>query len=161
MSLSDLAALGSFIGALAVVASLIYLGLQVHQNSKHTRALIQQGRSDRAVTLLLAQAQTDLATAYLGVQARAEPSIEDVRSRQVMLQMSALLVGLEDSFNQHADGLVSHDQFQSERKRIVMVIRNSETHKRFFAGTRAMGNLSPGMQAFVNELLAEAETPVA
>ena len=37
MSLSDLAALGSFVSGFAVLASLIYLALQTRQNVKHKR----------------------------------------------------------------------------------------------------------------------------
>jgi hypothetical protein len=38
MSLSDLSSLGSFIGGIAVVASVIYLALQIRQNTKSVRA---------------------------------------------------------------------------------------------------------------------------
>ena len=47
MSLSDLAAIGSLISGVAVLISLIYLARQMRQNTKHTRALIQQGRVER------------------------------------------------------------------------------------------------------------------
>src|SRR5580765_2019544 len=45
MSLSDFASVGNIIGALAVVVSLIYLGLQIRQNTRHAQAVIQQSRS--------------------------------------------------------------------------------------------------------------------
>src|SRR5258708_991482 len=45
MTLSDFATFSTAISGLAVTASLIYLALQTHQNSKHSRALIQQGRA--------------------------------------------------------------------------------------------------------------------
>ena len=47
MTLTDLASLGSFVSAVAVVISLIYLALQVRQNTRHSQALIQQGRAAR------------------------------------------------------------------------------------------------------------------
>jgi len=45
MSLSDLAAIGSLISGVAVLISLIYLSQQIRQNTKHSRAIIQQGRA--------------------------------------------------------------------------------------------------------------------
>src|SRR5580765_5709256 len=53
MSLSDLASIGSLVSGLAVLVSLIYLGLQTHQNAKHSRALIQQGRAARVADTAL------------------------------------------------------------------------------------------------------------
>ncbi|HEX3432128.1 MAG TPA: hypothetical protein VHT03_14710 [Rhizomicrobium sp.] len=43
MSLSDLASLGSFVSAFAVLASLVYLALQVRQAEKNQRAILNQG----------------------------------------------------------------------------------------------------------------------
>jgi len=50
MTLSDLSIV-SVISGLAVLGSLVYLARQTQQNVKHTRALIQQGRSVQAADL--------------------------------------------------------------------------------------------------------------
>ena len=65
MTLSDLAAIGSLASGVAVLVSLIYLGLQVHQSAKHTRALILQGRAERIVTHHLTIANSDLVAAWI------------------------------------------------------------------------------------------------
>jgi hypothetical protein len=49
MSLADLASLAS---SVAVVASLLFLGLQIRQSNRNQRSLMQQGRSARNVELL-------------------------------------------------------------------------------------------------------------
>ena len=46
MSLQDLGALGELIGAVAVVATLIYLAIQLRLNAQMNRALIRQSLSD-------------------------------------------------------------------------------------------------------------------
>jgi len=64
MSLNDLGSLGEFIGALAVVVSLIYLAIQVRQNTRalfvstgqaqadsHSHYLLQLAKSDRLSAL--------------------------------------------------------------------------------------------------------------
>jgi hypothetical protein len=49
MSLADLASLAS---SVAVVVSLLFLGLQIRQTNRNQRSLMQQGRSARNVELL-------------------------------------------------------------------------------------------------------------
>ena len=49
MSLADLASLAS---SVAVVVSLLFLGLQIRQSNRNQRSLMQQGRSARNVELL-------------------------------------------------------------------------------------------------------------
>jgi len=51
MTLADLSSPGSFISALAVAESLVYLGSQTHQAAKHTRAPSHQGRAARLTEL--------------------------------------------------------------------------------------------------------------
>ena len=51
MSLADLASLAS---SVAVVVSLLFLGLQIRQSNRNQRSLMQQGRSARNVDSSLA-----------------------------------------------------------------------------------------------------------
>ncbi|HWY15044.1 MAG TPA: hypothetical protein VNX86_07925 [Rhizomicrobium sp.] len=53
MSLSDLAAVGTFVSSTAVVFSLIFLALQMRQANLNQRSLMQQGRTARNVDTLL------------------------------------------------------------------------------------------------------------
>ena len=46
MTLVDLADIGQVVGAFAVVASLVFVGLQVQQNTKATRATALQMNAD-------------------------------------------------------------------------------------------------------------------
>jgi len=53
MSLSDLAAIGSFISGIAVFMSFIFLSLQLRQANRNQRSLMQQSRTGRNVEILL------------------------------------------------------------------------------------------------------------
>ena len=53
MSLSDLAAVGSFVSGVAVVVSFVFLALQVRQSNRNQKSLMQQGRTSRNVDILL------------------------------------------------------------------------------------------------------------
>ena len=75
MSLSDLAALGSFVSRMAVLASLGFLYFQMRQITEQVRqaernrqAIMQQGRAARHIPVVLSGTQTHLSAA-----ARATP----------------------------------------------------------------------------------------
>ena len=53
MSLSDLASLGSFISGSAVAITLIFTLVQLRQNNRNLRAVMQQTRSDRYAEQIL------------------------------------------------------------------------------------------------------------
>ena len=52
MTLTDLASWGSLLSSIAVLISLIFVGLQIRQANRNQRSAMQQGRSDRNVKLL-------------------------------------------------------------------------------------------------------------
>ena len=108
MTFFDLASIGSFISGIAVLISLIYLSLQIRQNSKHTRALIQQGRLERITNQLLAMADTDLVSAWI-IANGDTPTPRAVKQRQSILQFATYFVGWDDTFSQHEAGLVTDD----------------------------------------------------
>lgn len=53
MSLSDLAAIGSFVSGIAVVVSFVFLALQIRQSNRNQKSLMQQQRTARNVEILL------------------------------------------------------------------------------------------------------------
>jgi len=112
MSLSDLASIGSFISGIAVLASLVYLSLQIRQNTKHSQALIQQGRAARIadIALRIAELRADdgLNGCFDGVP---EASAKDV-SRFLSIAR-AFFISAEDSFLQSEEGLLGATAFES------------------------------------------------
>jgi hypothetical protein len=112
MSLTDLASFGSFVSAVAVVISLIYLALQIRQNTRHSQALIQQGRAARIAdtSLKLAELRGDD-----GINACFDGS-PDVSARDVarfLFTTRSILISAEDSFFQAEEGLLSPIAFES------------------------------------------------
>ena len=58
MTIVELGALGEFIGAVAVLVTLIYLAVQLRQNTEAIRAQISQARSDQAQEFFLFSADS-------------------------------------------------------------------------------------------------------
>ena len=112
VTLNDLASIGSFVSGFAVVISLIYLGLQIRQNTKHSQALIQQGRAARI-------ADTSLRSAEL----RADEAIDrcfngstDVSAKDVarfLFICRAIFISAEDSYYHHQEGLMDGATYES------------------------------------------------
>lgn len=117
MTLADFASLSAAISGIAVTASLIYLALQVHQNTKHTRAFMLQGRTSRLVDLQIATSNADIAAANI-VAHGGKPTPEEIQRRQFRAIWGAYIANMEETFWQHRNGLIEEDAYQAFRDSI-------------------------------------------
>jgi hypothetical protein len=111
MTLSEFATLSTALSGLAVTASLIYLALQTHQNAKHTKALIHQGRITALRELFLARAQADIAAATI-IANGGTPTPLEVQRLQYAAICGAALFGWQDAYMQHRSGLLDEDFYR-------------------------------------------------
>jgi hypothetical protein len=156
MSLSDLAAIGSLISGIAVLVSLIYLGVQTQQNSKHTKGLILQGRVARIVNQHIAIASSDLAAAWI-VGNGGNATLEEIGRRQFFLQCLAYDLSWEDTVTQYEAGLLGKEQFDDFRAHVIVFLR--EPGLRSYFSKRPIPVDGPTkFQRFINELLSESLT---
>ena len=65
MNWDAISAIGEIVGSSAVVITLAYLAVQTRQNSHHTKALLQQGQSDRVATILMSWATPEFADVWI------------------------------------------------------------------------------------------------
>jgi hypothetical protein len=118
MTLSDFATFSTAISGLAVTASLIYLALQTHQNAKHTRALIAQGRAASNIDAAARQTDSELAAAYIAV-AGGTPTPDRIQMLQFLMICVTHLQNAEEVFFQHEQGLMSDEHFWSHRGYLI------------------------------------------
>lgn len=112
MSLSDLASIGSFVSALAVLASLVYLSQQLRQNRRNQHALAQQNRASRNADTLLRAADPGLVGAFAkGVNGDPDMSLAEVLQFQFIAR--ANFIGFEDAFFLHRQKLMDDASFDS------------------------------------------------
>jgi hypothetical protein len=117
MSLSDLAALGSFVSGVAVLVSLVLLffqlrklNQQVRQTERNQQASIRQGRSAQSVNIQLARLDPSVADAFRrGLQNPDE--ITQTELTQFLSTCRAYFQHVEDAFYQHEEGLLNDDAF--------------------------------------------------
>lgn len=112
ISFSDLAALGNLVGGIAVLVSLVYLALQVRQNTKHTRALIYTNRATRIsdFNLRMCHGPDEALDAYVaGVQ--ADSSLSEAQLMRFYSFCRASFFDAQDTFRQHQEKLISDDAY--------------------------------------------------
>ncbi len=159
MSLDNLNAIAQTLGVVALVVSLVFVGYQLRQNAKHTRAQIQSARVDRLMAQMIGFSDTDKCAAYIRGNG-GDPTPEAIQQRQFYMQCLAQLGVMTDVFHQHQDGLLNEEQFAG----VV------ETYRRWLAEPgfrrvamdfKAMVNhRSPAFSVF-SESLLPPETPAS
>ena len=113
MSLSDLAAIGSFVSGVAVIATLAFLLVQMRQTGKNQKALLQQGRSARVTELILKRTEPELSRALTkGLQ--ADLAIADHEVEAINAFFAALFWSIEDSYLQFRAGLLLATSWQTD-----------------------------------------------
>lgn len=123
MTLSDFATFSTAISGLAVTASLIYLALQTHQNAKHTRALIHQGRVAALRDIFLASADPTMAAAFIA-ESGGTPTPKDVQHIQYRSLYGAMIYGWQDTWSQHQSGLLDDDFFRQMKTGALNMLSN-------------------------------------
>lgn len=155
MTFADLASLGSFVSGIAVLISLVYLGVQVKQAEKNQRALMQQGRADRISQNCFYVAGTDLSAIWNrglnGDETLTGPEID-----QFMMLFRGAMISAEESFLQNEAGLLDAIAFKS----FVAGVRHSIT----LPGLRAAWQMSSSQFGaefvhFINGLMRETAMP--
>jgi hypothetical protein len=113
MSLSDLAAIGSFVSGIAVVFSFIFLALQVRQANRNQRSIIQQARTSRNVESLHRMA--DQSISELLAQAETDPaSLDRAEIWSLYGYGAAIYWSYEDTYMQFKTGTLHAGSWQSD-----------------------------------------------
>ena len=118
MTIEQLGSLGEFLGSIAVLATLIYLAIQIRQNTKATRAQIHQARSDQAQDFFLFVAGSPEFSALLEkVTPEGKPDLEavdlltPVERRQLQFYLIAAQQRLENMYFQRKWGFLAEETY--------------------------------------------------
>jgi hypothetical protein len=123
MTLEELYFISQTVAAVAIVASLFYVILQLREMRKNQRALIQQGRAQRNTAFTLRQTEGEMAS--LLTRALSDDgwtSLNDVELTQLMGWTRGMLFHFEDSYLQHLDGLMDDRAFEGAKSSIVTIL---------------------------------------
>ena len=116
MTLQDLGSVGEFLGGLAVLVSLIYLALQIRQNTTSVRAAtsasVSESLSRFTETLI---SQPELARLWFQGISNYD-SLEDQARNQFGMALLTYMRRVENAFYQHARGFVDPDHWQTTER---------------------------------------------
>ena len=110
VSLSDVASIGSLVSGAAVLVSLIYLGLQVRQNTHVHRASAHQARLDFVMEFLDGQTDPSLAPVFLrGLE--GDPTMTEVEFTRFRAFMHRWFLGMAEIVWMHERGVLDDDRY--------------------------------------------------
>jgi hypothetical protein len=154
MTLSDLAALGSFVSGMAVIATLVFLVVQIRQTNSNQRALMQQGRAAQQIDLLLRCADEKLSAPRLKSLA-GDLTMADQEIDTAIYVWLAIWRSFEDGFLQHLRGTLDEESFQSDQAIMRFIF--------LYPSLRATWRLvrdryAPAFRKYADGLMAETQT---
>ena len=112
MSLSDLASIGTLLGSIAVLASLVYLSLQIRQSGRNQRALMDQGTVTRNIDILMFLSQPHIHNLTTRVAA-GDVDFTAEELDYLQLRLRATLLTHQDTYIQHKAGLVDEITYEN------------------------------------------------
>jgi hypothetical protein len=153
MTLADLASIATVISGIAVLGSLVYLSLQTRQNTKHTRASIQQGRAGWATGLLLPIASNrQLAETYVRIT-NGFLTIDPSQIVQYCYWLFTTFYLWEDQFYQHREGMIDDNHHTGLMLTIKARFQSPETRATW---KMVRAQFAPDFRAFVDGLMVES-----
>jgi len=112
MSLEDAYYFSQILAAIAIVASLVFVGLQIHQSDKTQRAIMHQARIQRSMHLMLSTSDAGFVDA-MGRVMTADASTSATDLRQAAALQRAMVLNLEDVVWQHKAGLLDDESLEN------------------------------------------------
>ena len=155
MTLQDLGGIGEFIGGIAVVISLVYLAVQIRQNTKSVRAstyqaILDSSRSDTELLLV----HPHLERVYRVGRRNPEKLNDDERPLFRML-VAQLLLSSESLFLQHQQGAIDSDYWQRRQQTLRGLLSQPGVRQWWAARWTPREYYDPGFRELVDSILGE------
>ena len=125
---------GEFVGAIGIVVTLIYLAIQVRQNTRMMRASIRQARSDSSVHLYSLGATSVVSD--IRVNESQGNALTELEEERMFLWNICLWRQQQTIFFQSQDGLLD-EQTSDEQSSIVRTLMQYPSARRFWADQRS------------------------
>lgn len=117
MTLSELANIGELIGGIAVVASLVYLAVQIRQNTRTVRGSTLHQNTDLWISVFLRLVEPSIARAYVAGMT-ASPDISPLHYTQFFFICRAMFLGYENQYYQMRQGVLDTETYAGYQRSI-------------------------------------------
>ena len=149
MNLDDLGSIGEFVGALGVIASLVYLALQIRQNTKSTRSATYQAAT-RDILEAADQVTLDAELNCIYFEGlRDFYSLSRDKKRRFASYMISLLRRYENMLYQTNAGMLDSEWWAGIGKNLEHVISQPGTQS-WWQGARSL--FRPDFQEFIDRI---------
>jgi hypothetical protein len=108
VTLEQLGNIGELVGGIAVIASLLYVAVQLKQNTKITKSSVRQSIASRASEFQLAVAQNDQILA-VGTKLFQREKLLPQEQVRLHFVLGCLFRATEEAFLQHREGFLEAD----------------------------------------------------
>ena len=121
MDITVLSAWGEFLGGIAVVVSLIFVGIQVRNSTKASRAATRQAIADSFMTAAAAVVEpVTLNEAMAELESgKILENLPQTQRYQLQIYSAMYIRALDNAFYQYQSGLLENAQWQSMRNGLV------------------------------------------
>ena len=147
------------LGLFGVVASLIFVGLEMRQSHQIARSQANQARTD-ATTLILLEAAAN--PFVLSTAAKiASGQIDEITDEEMTARRLVLLAQLfhyENLYQQYRDGFISEERWAGSEENLSAAMRNAEVVSSRQIYEAAPNVWSSGFQELVDRLLSEIDS---
>jgi len=123
MNLNDLANLGEFIGGVAVVATLVYLAVQIRQNTQSVRSSAETAMSHHVAAWSSEVVHNPDLGRIWDVAAADPDSLTDDEKRVYLWYVAQIFYLYEGQFHLFADGHIRARSWSSKAKFLVMLLK--------------------------------------
>lgn len=145
--------ISSFASSIAVIVTLVFLVIQTRQTNRNQRSLIQQGRSQRNMQMLLAMTERDLSDVIVRAE-RADAKLTSAEIQSYFRFCGALFWHYEDSFLQFRAGTLDTESWEIDAQtlKVLMGVPSARAAWRF---VRVFS--SGEYRNYVDQLLSETK----
>ncbi len=154
MNLEQLANLGELLGGIAVIASLIYLAIQIRQNTKTVKSSTLSVNSQIWTTMLLTLGDKDNVAAFTYGYFPME-NMDPQKFTQFQLQCRALFVSMEQQHYQYTQGTLDADTYEGYARSISNTILPFPGFRVYWDMYRE--DFSPLFRNHLDDLIANVE----
>jgi hypothetical protein len=158
MTLSDIASIATVVSSIAVLGSLVYLAYQTRQNTRHTRALIQQARNQQIIDFNMAGVTNPAFNELLLRGGAGDHTLTSAQALSYLEYVLAQLAHAEDGFYQHREGLIDEERYSGSVAFLQYVLAASPGFRAAWEICKSV--CGPEFQAFADEKIrASASMP--
>src|SRR5471030_741503 len=122
MSLSDLAAIGSFISGVAVLISFVFLAFQLRQNARNQRATVHNERTALTQDIALGIASSKESSEVFRRGSEADATLDTADCNRYLGYALSAFWAYEEFFYQHRDGMIDEARWATNVRRLRSMV---------------------------------------